>query len=152
MAVFPTTISEFVLRELESHFLSATGLCQQILVAFLIEEACSSRMVLFQAEGYMFPSSLFPISEEEKTPLNKYSIPPWTDWNSELKCLFWSTESVWSKLKRLSIHVHNALNRSFQRNIFPRKDFILKNSHKCKGVNILHLVFQKGVEIEAIKF
>ncbi len=118
MAVSPAPISEFVLRELENRFLSAAGLCQQILVAFLIQEAWSSRMVLFQTEGYTCAGGLFPISREEKASMNQYSIPPWTNWNSEPKCLFWSTDSIWSKLKCLSSHVHKALNHSLHRNIF----------------------------------
>lgn len=145
MAVSPATISELVLRELENRFLSATGLFQQILVAFLIQEAWSSRMVLFQAGGYMCAGGLFPISRQENASMNQYSIPLWTNWNSQPKCLLWSKDSIWSKLKCLSSHVHKALNHSLHTIFF----FLQKDKRKHSEVilfkyYILYYIYLKS--------
>lgn len=47
---------------------------------------------------------------------NEKKTHHWTNGNSELKCLFWSADSIWSKLKYLSLHVYKSLNRGLQRN------------------------------------
>lgn len=62
-----------------------------------------------------------PNQKREKTPVKHCSIPQQTDENSEPKRPLWYIGPIWSKWKRLTIHVHKAFNHSLHKYFFSER-------------------------------